>query len=149
VPLLAATVATICITVQTTPPVSVPNVVPIPRKRVMEMPAAPLVANAATMTPAVKPASSVAMTLSGDAALLDLRAQQIAIHVPAEALVVEAEAVELASRLLLLPSQLCCLEPLLPAVIKSHSTVPQQLGLRAHIPSLLQLFRLEGLLPLA
>lgn len=128
VPLLAATVATICITVQTTPPASVPNVVPIPHKRAMGMPAAPLAVNAATTTPAVNLASSAAMTLSGDAALMDLHASQILTNVPLEAQVAEvleveavevlrAEAVELASQLLLLPSQLCCQEPLLPAVV--------------------------------
>lgn len=74
VPLLATTVAMICITVQTTPPVSIPNAAPIPRKPVMEMPAAALVANVVPTKAAVNPASSVAMTLSGDAALLDLRA---------------------------------------------------------------------------
>lgn len=122
VPLLAATVATICITVQTTPPASNPNVVPISRKRAMEIPAAPLVVNAATTTAAVNPATSAAMTLSGDAALLEPRALQILTNVPLEAQVVEVlevEAVELASRLLLLllPSRLCFQAPLLPAVL--------------------------------
>lgn len=122
VPLLAATVATICITVQTAPPASDPNVAPVPRKRVMEMPAAPLVVNAAQTTAAVNPATSAATTLSGDAALLELRVSQMLTNVPLEAQVVEVlevEAVELASRLLLLlfPSQLCFQEPLLPAVV--------------------------------
>lgn len=120
VPLLAATVATTCTTVQTIPPASVPNAVPIPRKRVMEMLAVTLVAHAATMTLAVNPASSAAMTLPGDAVLPELPASQILTNVPLEAQVVEAEVeveVELASRLLLLPSQLCCQEPLLPAVV--------------------------------
>lgn len=121
VPLLAATVVTICITVQMTPPASVPNVVPIPRKRVMEMPAAPPAVNAAMMTPAANPASSAAMTLSEDAVLPDLRASRILTNVHLEARVVEVEveveAVELPSRLLLFPSQLCCQGPLLPAVV--------------------------------
>jgi hypothetical protein len=118
VPLLAATVATNCITVQTTLPASVPNVVPIPRKRVMGMPAVTLVAHAAPMTPAVSPATSAAMTLSEDAVLLDLRASQILTNVPLQDQVVEVEAevAELLSRLLLLPSQRCCQEPLLPAL---------------------------------
>lgn len=121
VPLLAATVVTICITVQTTPPALVPNVVPIPRKRVAEIPAVTLVAHAATTAAAVNPASSAAMTLPGDAVLLVLRASQKPTSATLEAQVVEVavelevEAVELPSRLLLLlPSQLCYQEPLLP-----------------------------------
>lgn len=123
VPLLAATVVTICITVQTTPPALVPNVVPIPRKRVAEIPAVTLVAHAATTAAAVNPASSAAMTLPGDAVLRELRASQKLTNVTLEAQVVEVavelevevKAVELASRLLLLlPSQLCYQEPLLP-----------------------------------
>lgn len=118
VPPLAAIVVTICITVQTTPPALVPNVVPIPRKRAAEMPAVTLVAHAATMTAAVNLATSAAMTLPGDAVLVELRASQIPSNVPLEAQVVEA--VELPLRLLLLlQSQLCYQEPLLrlPAVV--------------------------------
>lgn len=118
VPPLAAIVVTICITVQTTPPALVPNVVPIPRKRAAEMPAVTLVAHAATITAAVNLATSAAMTLPGDAVLVELRASQIPSNVPLEAQVVEA--VELPLRLLLLlQSQLCYQEPLLrlPAVV--------------------------------
>lgn len=118
VPPLAAIVVTICITVQTTPPALVPNVVPIPRKRAAEMPAVTLVAHAATITAAVNLATSAAMTLPGDVVLVELRASQIPSNVPLEAQVVEA--VELPLRLLLLlQSQLCYQEPLLrlPAVV--------------------------------
>lgn len=118
VPPLAAIVVTICITVQTTPPALVPNVVPIPRKRAAGMPAVTLVAHAATITAAVNLATSAAMTLPGDAVLVELRASQIPSNVPLEAQVVEA--VELPLRLLLLlQSQLCYQEPLLrlPAVV--------------------------------
>lgn len=126
VPLLAATVVTNCITVRTTPPALVTNVVPIPRKRVAEIPAVTLVAHAAMTTAAVNPASSAAMILPEDAVLPVLRASQKLTNVTLEAQVVavelgaevEVEAVELASRLLLLlPSQLCYQEPLLPAVV--------------------------------
>lgn len=124
VPPLAAIVVTICITVQTTPPALVPNVVPIPRKRAAGMPAVTLVAHAATITAAVNLATSAAMTLPGDVVLVELRASQIPSNVPLEAQVVEAEveveAVELPLRLLLLlQSQLCYQEPLLrlPAVV--------------------------------
>lgn len=118
VPPLAAIVVTICITVQTTPPALVPNVVPIPRKRAAGMPAVTLVAHAATITAAVNLATSAAMTLPGDVVLVELRASQIPSNVPLEAQVVEA--VELPLRLLLLlQSQLCYQEPLLrlPAVV--------------------------------
>lgn len=94
VPLLAAFVVTIRIIVQTTPPVSNLNVVPILRKRVMDVPAAPLVVNAVTTTAAVNPATSAAMTLLGDAAPLELRASQILTNVPLEAQVVEVPEVE-------------------------------------------------------
>ncbi|KAG1856530.1 hypothetical protein C8R48DRAFT_775934 [Suillus tomentosus] len=66
VPLLAASVATICITVQTTPPASNPNVAPIPRKHVMESPVATLVVSAATTPVVVNPATPAAVTLPGD-----------------------------------------------------------------------------------
>jgi len=118
VPLLAASVAAIRITVQTAPLASIPNVVPVPRKRVMEMPAATLVVNAAATTAAVNPATPAAMTPPGDAALLELRASQILINVPLEAQVLWVEAVyPLALRLLLRPSPLCCQGPLLAAVL--------------------------------
>lgn len=92
--LLAATVAAIRIPVQMTPPASIPNVVPIPRKRVMEMPVVILVVSAATTTAAVNLVTRAAMTPPGDAALLDLRASQILINVPLEAQVVEVLEVE-------------------------------------------------------
>lgn len=119
VPPLAAIVVTICITVQTIPPALVPNVVPIPRKRAAEMPAVTLVAHAATMTAVVNLATSAAMTLPGDAVLVELRASQIPSNVPLEAQVVEAVELRLRRLLLSLQSQPCYQEPLLrlPAVV--------------------------------
>lgn len=95
VPLLATIAAAICtIAVHTIPPASVPVVVPIPHKLVMGILVVTLAAHAATITLVVILAPSAVMTLTGDAARLDLRVYQIPIHVT-----VEAEVVEVVSRL--------------------------------------------------